>query len=321
MHPWLVMASAAMLLGAATPPPVTFTSYTRQFDTFAAATEQMPREQRVAAFRAKFDSLMPGLYTASDPARLDRRIARALEEFPSLRPSYHEVERNFPVAFATAASRFRAVFPDFVSPLPIYLVHELGVRDGGSDYVDGRKVMLFGADVIAKIHNDDSLQPFLTHELFHLEHGRHFADCNQLWCLLWQEGLATYAASAITPDATDHQLLLDQPTAIRPAVDAHWNEALCLVAGKFEATDDDTLGAAFSSSSHPPGLPARFGYYVGLKVATEAARIRTLPQLSRLDNSQARPVVVAALTDLITKAHAACPPPSATAAATPDRKS
>jgi hypothetical protein len=60
---------------------------------------------------------------------------------------------------------------------------------------------------------------------------------------------------------------------------------------------------------------------VGLKVATEAARIRTLPQLSRLDNSQARPVVVTALTDLITKAHAACPPPSATAAATPDGKS
>ena len=85
------------------------------------------------------------------------------------------------------------------------------MRDGGSDYVGGQKVMLFGADVIAKIHNDESLQPFLEHELFHLEHARHFADCDQLWCPLWQEGLATYAASAMTPGASDHQLLLDQP--------------------------------------------------------------------------------------------------------------
>lgn len=326
MHTWLAIAVTTILLGSATsstatPPPVTFTSYTTQFDTFASATEHMPREERVAAFRNRFDALMPGLYAATDDSRLNRRIAKALDDFPALRSSYREVERTFPEAFATATRRFRAIFPDFVSPLPIYLVHELGVRDGGSDYVSGHKVMLFGADVIAKLHNDDSLQPFLEHELFHLEHGRHFADCDQFWCLLWQEGLATYAASTMTPHATDHQLLLDQPEPIRAATDAHWNDAVCLVASQFDATDDKVLGAAFSSGSHPPGLPARFGYYVGLKVAAEAARTRKLPELSRLSDKEARPIVVSALAGLIIATPAPCAPPRMTAAIAHGEKS
>ncbi len=308
----LVTVLAAALLGTVTPPPVTFTSYAPQFDRFEARTEGMAPGRRVAAFRRTFDRIFPGLYADTDAARLDRRITRALVEFPSIRPAHRTVELRFPGALATAVQRFRMIFPDFVPPIPIFLVHELGMRDGGSDYVVGRKVMLFGADVIARIHNDDSLQPFLDHELFHLEHARRFADCDQLCCPLWQEGLATYAASAMTPGATDHQLVLDEPAPIRAATDARWGEALCLVATRFDSTDGDDTAATFAGGPHPPGLPSRFGYYVGLRVATQAARTRTLPALAGLDDEAARPVVVAALAAMIATAHAPCRPPVAT---------
>jgi hypothetical protein len=56
---------------------------------------------------------------------------------------------------------------------------------------------------------------------------RHFEDCDQLWCSLWQEGLATYAAAVLTPDASDHQLILDVPHPIRYDTDSHWADALC----------------------------------------------------------------------------------------------
>lgn len=308
----MLLVLAAALLGAAAPAPVTFTSYAPQFDRFEARTEGMAPDRRVAAFRATFDRIFPGLYAGTDTARLDRRITKALDEFPSIRPAYRTVELRFPGALATAVQRFRRIFPDFVPPIPIFLVHELGMRDGGSDYVGGRKVMLFGADVIARIHDDDSLQPFLDHELFHLEHARRFADCDQFWCSLWQEGLATYAASAMTPNATDHQLLLDEPASIRAATDARWGEALCLVATRFDSTDGDDSAAAFTGGRHPPGLPSRFGYYVGLRVASEAARTRTLPALAGLDDEAARPEVVAALAAPIVAAHAPCRPPAAT---------
>lgn len=307
----LVCLLAGMAVRAApAPTPVRFVDYAAQFDRFEARTHDLPMDQRVAAFHAEFDRTVPGLYADRDTARLDRRIAKALADFPSIRPAYRDVERKFPAALTVAVRHFRAIFPDFTPPLPIYLAHELGMRDGGSDYVAGRKVMLFGADAIAVIHHDDSLQPFLDHELFHLEHGRHFADCDQFWCPLWQEGLATFAASTMTPGADDHQLLLDQPAPIRAPTDAQWQRALCIVAKSFDATDGDTIAAAFTGGHHPPDLPARFGYYVGLRVAREAARVQSLSTLTRLNDQDARQVVAAALTRLIDAAGAPCPPPA-----------
>ncbi|MEO5866926.1 MAG: hypothetical protein ABIS14_12005 [Sphingomonas sp.] len=312
----LIMALLALLLVGAVPPGATFTDYAGDFDRFEATTQDMPEPARLAAFHAKFDRLYPGLYAAKDPAALDRRIAKALADFPALRERYRDTVRRFPLEFDSAITAFRRVFPDFVPPMPVILAHELGQRDGGSDIVGGRKVMLFGADVIAQIHNDDSLQPFLDHELFHLEHARHFADCDQAWCPLWQEGLATYAASVMTPGASDHQLLLDQPTLIRAPTDAHWAAALCWAARNFDVTDDATIGLGFYANHHPPDLPARFGYYVGMRVAALAARGRGLPAIARLDDAAARPVVVQALAKLIAEAHAPCSAPAAHAPAT-----
>src|SRR5690606_13539194 len=146
--------------------------------------------------------------------------------------------RDFPTALKSAVAHFRTVFPGFTSPLPIFLYHSLGQRDGGSAYLDpGRRhVMLFCADLIATYHADDSLHPFLDHELFHLEHAHAFGGCDQFWCPLWQEGLAVDAAAAMTPGATDHQLLLDIPTKIRAPTDARWAEALCFVSTHFDDT-------------------------------------------------------------------------------------
>ena len=183
----------------------------------------------------------------------------------------------------------------------------------GTDLVAGKKVMLFGADMIAELHNDDSLRPFLEHELFHLEHARHFADCDQFWCLLWQEGLATYAASTMTPGASDHQLLLDMPRPVRGPTDQRWTEALCTAAKQFDGTDKAATSAAFTGGENASGLPPRFGYYVGLRVATEAARQQSLPTMTRLDNANARPIVANALSALLAEADASCPGPVAIA--------
>jgi hypothetical protein len=226
-------------------------------------------------------------------------------------PAYRSVVHRFGPAIAEAVSRFRRIFPDFTPPLPIILAHELGVRDGGTDYVAGRKVMLFGADLIAKLHDDNSLQPFLEHEMFHLEHARYFKDCDQYWCLLWQEGLATYAVSVMTPGATDHQLLLDQPQGIRDQTDAHWMQALCLVAAQFDETDEAAIAAAFTGGeSGSSGLPRRFGYYVGYRVTVEAARDHSLRYLARLDNKRARMIVAKAVGALISNSGSSCRQPA-----------
>jgi hypothetical protein len=303
------LVSLVMLVAAH---PVEYSDYAGQFDRFEARTRTVPPDARVAMFRELFRNLRPGLYTSSDPQRLNHRILRSLQEFPQLQPAYRSVVQRFGPALSKSVAQFRTVFPDFSPPLPIILAHELGVRDGGTDFIAGKKVMLFGADKIARLHNDDSLQPFLDHELFHLEHARHFADCDPFWCLLWQEGLATYAASVMTPGADDHQLLLDQPQPIRGATDQNWKKALCLAAAEFDRSDQAAITSAFSGGEpeSPSDLPRRFGYYVGLRVAREAAGHSTLPELAALDDEHARPVVASALGALISNAGAPCGRPS-----------
>lgn len=299
-------------LGAA---PVGFTDLATPFEQVALATAGQPEAARIAAVRRTLSALLPGVY--ADGAATDRRIARALADFPARQDGYDRAIRTFPGALSDAVTKFRTVFPSFTPPLPIYLYHSLGVRDGGSDYLEPghRLVMLFGADMIARLHADDSLEPFLDHELFHLEHQRAFRDCDQFWCVLWQEGLAVDAAASMNPGATDHQLLLDMPAPIRAATDQRWTTALCFVAAHFDDTDDAVVAQALQGGGHPPSdLPERFGYYVGFRIATATGR--RIDQLDRLDHPAARKLLRATLVRLMADARANCPPPALKAATT-----
>jgi hypothetical protein len=306
-------ALAGLLVSAA--PPLGYVDLATPFERVAVATAGKPEAARIAAVRSRFDALLPGVYPAD--AHTDRSLARALAGFPAQQAGYDRVIREFPAALKSAVAHFRTVFPGFTSPLPIYLYHSLGQRDGGSAYLDpGRRhVMFFGADTIAKYHADDSLQPFLDHELFHLEHARTFADCDQFWCPLWQEGLAVDAAAAMTPGATDRQLLLDIPAGIRAPTDARWATALCFVSTHFDDTGETATEQALTGGGKPPsGLPDRFGYYVGYRLAQATGR--SVSDLARLDHHAARRLLRTTLMRLMKEAKADCPPPPADAAIT-----
>ncbi len=275
------------------------------FEMAAIESAGRPDSVRIGTVRSRVEAVLPGIYP--DGPATDKRIAIALQGFPGDRLGYDRVISVFPEALSDATRRIRAIFPGFVSPLPIYLYHSLGQRDGGSDYLEPghRHVMLFGADMIAKYHSDDSLEPFMIHELFHLEHARHFADCEALWCTLWQEGLAVDATATMVPQATDHQLLLDLPTPVRAATERRWSDALCFVAAHVDDVDGAATAAALQMGGHPPdGLPDRFGYYVGVRLAQATAL--PITQLARLDNKAAQPVVRAALARLMKDARVPC---------------
>ncbi len=285
------------------------------FKQVATETAGQAQGSRIAMARDQINAMLPGVYRRD--ASTDRLIADALVRLPAQQVAYDRVISEFPMALSGAVRRFRNIFPDFRSPIPIYLYHSLGLRDGGSDYLEPgkRHVMLFGADMIAEYHSDDSLQPFLAHELFHLEHGRRFSDCDQFWCTIWQEGLAVDAAATMTPGATDRQLLLDIPEPIRPKTDARWKDALCFVAVHFDDTNGTAVARALQMGGGPPNeLPDRFGYYVGFRIA-QATQMQLI-YLSRLNNKSARPVVRSALINLMDHAQARCARPAVEAVVT-----
>ena len=275
------------------------------FESVARQTAGQPEHARIAAIRSRIDTILPGTYP--EGAVTDTLIGKALAQLSAERERYNRVITIFPSALHMAIARFRTVFPNFRSPLPIYLYNSLGQRDGGSDYLQpgNRRIMFFGVDMIAKLHMDDSLIPFMEHELYHTLHSRSFADCDQLWCTLWKEGLAVDAAAVMTPKANDHQLLLDNPAPIRTTTDAHWKAALCFMAKHFDDTNQSALTTAFYVEGKPSErLPRRFGYYVGLRLVQETRL--DLPQLTKLGNIAAKPVARAALDRLVHAAQAKC---------------
>jgi hypothetical protein len=285
---------------AANPPYVDLTA---QFARFADETAGMNEKARVALFRKKFDALLPGFYqprNAGDPARYDARVARELHDFTALRARYEQTQRDFPAAYAAGLAHFQKVFPGFQPNVPVYFLHSLGEMDGGTRKLGRRVYLIFGADVIAQIHEARELTPFLDHELFHVENGKYFSDCEQVWCTLWAEGLATYAARSMNPGADDRQLLLTSPAPIRAAVDATWPAAACTTRAKLFSSkpeDLDTLFAGGAAGSAP--FPERFGYYVGLRAIEELGGKYGLPELAHMPPERAKESLTAALDRLI----------------------
>jgi hypothetical protein len=313
-----VIGMALALIGAAPPAHrhqapsngLKFIDLIPAFDRIWNETKDLPDDQRVEAFEAKFGKVLPGFYSAErtkdyqTPEQHRAQVLRGLKQYPERRAGIMRVSRQFQSLIAPAKRQFESVFGPMRGYPPIYLVDSFREFDGGTrDLPEGNRLM-FGADMIDELYSGKPIKPFIEHELFHLMHHRTFPECDPVWCNLWEEGLATYVASKLNPGAPDEALGLTIPAPLRPAVEAHKQEAVCAVRSRLESKDPKDYGPLFMGGGKPlsPDLPRRFGYYVGLLVVSDAGRTRTLKQLAALTPDQAHQLVVESLDSM-----ASCP--------------
>jgi hypothetical protein len=71
------------------------------------------------------------------------------------------------------------------------------------------------------------------------------------------------------------------------ATEARRRESFAQLAGVLDSSDDTSMGALFMSGDDHSGLPARRGYYLGLLLARELGRSRTLSELAGMPMHQA----------------------------------
>lgn len=300
------LAAAALVAtaqaGFAAPPPnvgLRLVDLTGKFDAVATSTANLDDAARVAAFEKAMDGVADGFYARSrKPDRYDSRVLKNLAAYPDQRAAILDVSRQFSALLAPARKSFEASFGRVESTQPMYLLHSLGEMDGGTRDLNGKETLIFGADVIARIHAGHDMTPFFHHELFHVWHEPRFGECEPLWCSLWEEGLATYVAGKLNPDAGDAALLLDEPAPIRPAVDANRTAAVCAVKPLLDSTKEEEYASLFYGSSHLPGFPARMGYYIGYLVAADLGQTRSLRELGTLKPAEVRPLIDKALATL-----------------------
>lgn len=304
-------ALAAVLTGMAgvasseQPAPYELVDLATAYTAFFDETQQLPTPERVAAFKTRFDTLLPGFFSIERASwttqeKYDARIARSFERFPEIRERYTKLTSDFSKLLAPAHADFLKTFPDLEPMGPIYLVNSLNEFDGGTREWRGQNRLMFGMDVMVVVHDFEDERPFFQHELFHVYHQQFFSGCEEVWCALWAEGLAVLVAQRLSPQATDSQLLLNSPVPLRPAVEKDRRAAVCAVASRLDSKNPEDFGGLFSSGPEVNGLPPRFGYFVGYLVAEEAAKGKTLAQLAHQPNAAARETVSAALAKLAT---------------------
>jgi hypothetical protein len=172
--------------------------------------------------------------------------------------------------------------------------------DGGTRIVNGQRYLVFGADVIARLHAPGHERPFFHHELFHVYNAQFFSECELVRCALWMEGLAVYVSEQLNPGASDADLLLTSPRPIRPVVDANLSRAVCAIRARLDSAVEQDYEAFFTGSSSFEDLPPRSGYYIGYLALKQAGKSHSLSALAHFNHEQARPVLEAALAGLAT---------------------
>jgi hypothetical protein len=295
------IAACQTIDGASTANFYRLIDLTRNYSDFFDRTQSMESIARVAAFKADMGPRFPGFYSRQSAPWLtseqyDASIADSLEAFPRIRAKYESKAAGFKEVLDPALASFRHAFADMKPIGDIYLLHSVGAMDGGTRELGPTTYFVFGADVMAQVHQFDDETPFFHHELFHVYHRQFFAgQCEELWCSLWTEGLAVLAAATLSPDANDDQLLLTSPQPIRTIVDAHIVEAICAARTRLSSGTPEDYGVFFGGKKLNERLPPRFGYYLGYLVAREALRTRSLSELAHLSVTDSRPIVEASL--------------------------
>ena len=287
-----------------------FVDVTSGFDRTAAATAKLADDKaKVELFEKRMTPLASGFYARKrKPDRYDQRVLNNLKAYPEQRDKILAVSRQFQKLFAPARASFQREFGAVSSSQPVYLLHSLGEMDGGTrddlPGAKGKSTLIFGADVIAKIHDGHDMTPFFHHELFHVYHEPMMKNCKATWCSLWEEGLATYVAAKLNPAAGDAALMLDLPAPIRPAVDANLKGAICAAKPLLPSEKDEDYAKLFYGNQHIEGFPARMGYYLGYLVVADLGNTRTLKELAALKPAEIKPLIDASLDRMATCAEA-----------------
>lgn len=281
------------------------------FVTFWDSTQGMTTAQRIVIFKREIAPKFPGFYGFArfdgqmTEAQRDVTIARAIEGFGSVREAYVGKLKGFDQNLARNVAVFTETFPDFRPATPVWVLHSLGEFDGGTRDIDGKTSLFFGIDGMVAFHGKDvrSEAAFFHHELFHVYHYPRFGKCEPIWCALWREGLATYVAARLNPEASEAELLLTTPDNMAATTRAQLLPSLRALRPVLLLKDDKAESDLFGFGGPPlSALPQRRGYYLGFLVAKELGRTHDLRALATMPAAQAQPLVIEAVDRLIAQA-------------------
>ena len=213
--------------------------------------------------------------------------------------------RSLEAALPVQVAQFRVLFPDAPAEPSVAVVLAPDFDSKSGVLADGRPVLALSIDTLILEKADVSI--LFPHELFHLYDADHAGITNdgvmpgsKLTLPLFEEGLATYVSTQVTPGHTDGQYLL------QTSLGALALTQLPDVAKRFLAdADQPAVGSKayakwFEGNDTPlqPDLPHRAGYWLGLNLIREMVKIHPLREMAAWSPTKAEQETRAALVEL-----------------------
>jgi hypothetical protein len=290
---------------------------TASFAAFWQAAKGRPFVQQLAAWDRDIEAPRRDLYDSvvweashhqDGYARKQRFLQARFAAYPALAAGIPMEELVLRRVLDKQIPRFRRVFPDAnpQPPVQVLLAPNFDAKSGV--LADGRPVLVFAVDSLLLEKAD--LDIVVPHELFHLYHAKHAGFGNDgvmpgvaLTVPLFEEGLATYVSSQLSPGHDDGTLLLQTDLGDIPASRLAEIAHRFLADARFKAIDSehpDAFKKWFNAAAVPyqRDLPNRAGYWLGLQVIRHLRRTYTLTQIAAWSPAQADVAVRVALGEL-----------------------
>ena len=240
----------------------------------------------------------------------DGSVASFLKSVGPYEPAMRIVHARIRSELPVYVRRFGAALPDAQwDSVTFYIMPWLFISNaGGGPSSTGGQVMIFGVDAVARDQGaEGDLASLFYHELFHVYHSRIqsqlYPDSERLprsrtplWRILWREGLATYAASRLSPSSSSDAIVGD---SLAERVKPRLSEFARELRGQLDSTTARAFQLYFTAIARRSELPPpRAGYYIGMLVAERLGQTRSLPELARLGGPQLRSLIEEELKDL-----------------------
>jgi len=308
------VAAIAAVIGAAaaiaSPTPIA-----ESFKTFWAAAEGQPFEKQEALWDRYVEQPRQELYDWVVWEKRDYPGWQKDKDYAlkARFAAYARIGDRIPAAAASLeaaipgqVARFRTLFPDSPGKPAVTVVLAPDFDSKTGVLQDGKPVLALAIDTLLLEKADPNI--LFPHELFHLYDATYAGITNdgvmpgtKLTLPLFEEGLATYVSTQVTPGHTDGEYLLQASLGALPA------SRLPEVARRFLAdadmpTIDPThhsmaFGRWFEGNDKPyqADLPNRSGYWLGLNLIRQMAKTHSLPEMASWAPAQAQQETLAAL--------------------------
>lgn len=311
------MAAIALAVGTATAAAsdAPSTSIAGSFETFWHAAQGLPFEQQEALWDRYIEEPRQELYDwvvwekrdyPGWQKEKDYALKARFTTYAKMGDQIPAAAANLDAAIPAQVARFRALFPDAPAKPAVAVVLAPDFDSKTGVLKDGTPVLALAIDTLLLEKADPDI--LFPHELFHLYDARRAGITNdgvmpgtKLTLPLFEEGLATYVSTQVTPGHTDGGYLLQASLGALPA------SRLQEVARRFLA-DADALtidpahrsmafGRWFEGNDKPyqADLPNRSGYWLGLNLIRQMAKTYSLPEMASWGPAQAQEQTLAAL--------------------------